>query len=312
MQEPLFPICLRNKWGFVNSNAQAVLDPQFYSVGKWSEGFASFTQDRKCGFVDSRGHIVCPPTFDSIGIFSEGLCKAKSGDTVGYIDQNFKFAFAHDFGESFSFHEGLVIAYNEHCEYCYLDRAGAVVLEDNFVLADCSQGMICFQESADSRCGFKDKTGIWKIQPQFEIANSFAEGLAEFKVRRRGHYISGFIDLDGQIVIAPTKYESTGTRFSESLAVVWSRVEGADKAGFINRNGELAIPCIYNNAYGFADGLAAVKCGDKFGFIDKLGSLAIPARFDIVEPFNHGLAWIKIGEEMGYVNKAGEVVYLGK
>jgi outer membrane protein assembly factor BamD (BamD/ComL family) len=62
----------------------------------------------------------------------------------------------------------------------------------------------------------------------------------------------GAMDVDGEIKIPPT-YESMGL-FSEGLAMV-----GRDgKLGFINKQNELIIPCMYNSAYDFEQGRAIV------------------------------------------------------
>ncbi len=87
-------------------------------------------------------------------------------------------------------------------------------------------------------------------------------------------------------------------------------VQTADrKIGFMDVNGNLVVPCIYDNASNFMDGLAAVVLDGKYGFIDKTGKAVIPLQYDRVEPFVDGLAKVNVGNEYFYINKQGEEVF---
>ena len=53
-------------------------------------------------------------------------------------------------------------------------------------------------------------------------------------------------------------------------------VEKDDKSGFIDKEGREVIPCMYDAAGSFSEGLAYVKKDDKWGYIDKTGREIIP------------------------------------
>jgi len=76
--------------------------------------------------------------------------------------------------------------------------------------------LITFQVHTDTPCkwGFIDKTGKIVIEPQFEIAWAFGEGLAP--VKKDGKW--GYMDNTGKIIIE-TKYDQVG-EFSDGLAWV--------------------------------------------------------------------------------------------
>ena len=65
-----------------------------------------------------------------------------------------------------------------------------------------------------SKYGFIDKSGKVVIEPQFDDAEDFSEGLAQ--VGKDGKW--GFIDKSGKVVIEP-QYDYVGD-FSEGLAKV--------------------------------------------------------------------------------------------
>ena len=58
--------------------------------------------------------------------------------------------------------------------------------------------------------------------------------------------------------------------------------------GFKNKDKEIVIPPIYNYAYGFLNGLAAVQSvgNKKWGFIDILGDFVIPCKYDHLHKFD--------------------------
>ena len=101
--------------------------------------------------------------------------------------------------------------------------------------------------------------------------------------------------------------------------------------GFINTNGDVAIPCIYRQVKDFSEGMAAVMDAetDKWGFIDENGEVVVPFIYDLVSSFGQtihdsqgfkGLAFVNIGTtdepgstffpngKWGLVNVSGEEV----
>lgn len=69
-----------------------------------------------------------------------------------------------------------------------------------------------------------------------------------------------------------------------------------------------AIPCRYDNAEDFSEGLAAVKLDGKWGFIDKMGNEVVPLEYEQVDSFSEGLAAVKQNGKWGYIDKAGKEV----
>ena len=109
----------------------------------------------------------------------------------------------------------------------------------------------------------------------------------------------GFIDKQGHTVI-PCKYESADS-FSEGLALV----ELNGKYGFIDKQGNTVIPCKYESADSFSEGLALVKLNGKMGFIDQQGNTVILCKYDYARPFSEGLAAVKLNGKWGFIDKQG-------
>lgn len=93
--------------------------------------------------------------------------------------------------------------------------------------------------------------------------------------------------------------------------------------GFVNPERRIVIPCMYDNAAPFSDGLALVELNHKYGYINSKGETVIPFKYDRAQPFNQGRAKVEtiFGKKTdgqfkaGYINTTGKFVipkqYLG-
>lgn len=85
------------------------------------------------------------------------------------------------------------------------------------------------------------------------------------------------------------------------------------KWGYINENGDIVIPFVYDEAKPFSDGLAAVKRGKYYGYIDYNNKVIIDFQFVEAGPFIEGLAkfdnnphnWSRDPIDHGCVSKDG-------
>ncbi|MCL2638026.1 MAG: WG repeat-containing protein [Oscillospiraceae bacterium] len=118
----------------------------------------------------------------------------------------------------------------------------------------------------------------------------------------------GHINKNGEIVV-PLIYDDAGDFFGGVAQVA---LDG--KSGFVNTSGEVIIPIIYDFEgwldWGevFHEDLAAVSIDGKWGFIDRSGEVIIPLEFDGAQQFYEGLAGVQRDGYWGFVNKSGEVV----
>ena len=148
--------------------------------------------------------------------------------------------------------------------------------------------------------GYINKRGEMVINPQFDDAGRFSEGLACVKVGAKW----GYINKSGDYVVTPRFNNLFGNAFSEGLASV--EVDG--KWGYINKSGEYVASPQFDWAYPFYEGLAIVKVGDKRGYINTSMEYVINPQFDDASSFSEGLARVKVGRKWGYINKSGEYI----
>jgi hypothetical protein len=192
--------------------------------------------------------------------------------------------------------------------------------------------------------GFVDETGKLVINPQWDVAYPFNEGLAIVCVGEcdSDHFIGyrlgknfeqialeqthkfGFVDETGKLAINPM-FEEAGN-FSEGLAAVCLgkgcyyslKKDKPRKWGYIDKNGAMIIPPQFDDANEFKEGLASVSVGGKWGYIDRNGKFLINPRYDFAFSFENGFARVGLkisGKEneskskFGYINKAGKYIW---
>jgi len=80
--------------------------------------------------------------------------------------------------------------------------------------------------------------------------------------------------------------------------------------GYVDENGKLIIPCMYDDAGDFSEGLAAVNHKKLWGFIDKTGIVVIPFKYAHANNFSEGLAVVSLTYygKYGYIDKTGKEV----
>jgi hypothetical protein len=172
-------------------------------------------------------------------------------------------------------------------KYGFIDRHGKIRIEPRFDEADRFQEGLA-AVALDGKWGYIDDTGKMVIEPQFASLwnRQFSDGLAPANAGRDySEQNWGFIDRKGAFVIKP-KFEFAAP-FCEGLANV--QVKG--KFGFVNSSGEFVIEPWLVRAGFFSEGLAAARNEHReMGFLDKQGKVAIPFDFFFVRSFSEGIA----------------------
>jgi hypothetical protein len=164
--------------------------------------------------------------------------------------------------------------------------------------------------------GYLDTEGKILVEPSFEEASDFSEGMA--RVGIDGMF--GFVSKDGRIAIEPRFLEAR--KFDGGLSIVlvegrWEIDKDSDIGSrmlvdgtwaLIDKNGNFRGKSRFEEIENFVDGFACAKQDNKFGFIDRSGEFVIAPRFDQACSFHDGLARIWIKEGCGIIDRSGEFV----
>jgi hypothetical protein len=112
----------------------------------------------------------------------------------------------------------------------------------------------------------------------------------------------GFVNKNGKIVI-PLIYDEVKVDIAEEIIVSLD-----NKWGLINETGAILIAIKYDAIDNFNGGLALVKLNGKCGFINKSDKIVVPIKYDEVGYFHEGLCQVKLNGNYGFVNKQGQLV----
>ena len=169
------------------------------------------------------------------------------------------------------------------------------------------------------KSGYIDNRGRILIDPKFDEADPFSEGMALIKL----DWKFGFIDQTGRIVIPPQFISARS--FHHGLARVMIYVNDALKTGYIDKTGRWIVPAQFTVGDDFSEGRAVIGVGGsvhrgkgrallsegpiKYNFIDVNGTVISKQYFDGAGlNFSEGLLAVKVNGLWGYVNSSGDMV----
>ncbi|MEG2957875.1 MAG: WG repeat-containing protein [Christensenellaceae bacterium] len=162
---------------------------------------------------------------------------------------------------------------------------------------------------ADGKFGYMDKEGNILIQPVYDYAGRFSEGVAEIRMNDK----SGYIDKTGNIVIE-AKYD-TGLPKNDGIVTVYEIIEPNTETHtvYLDEEGKelLRVECFFSGAY--SQGMIRVKDTETstMRFIDLTGKDVFDKEFTSVGDYFEGKAWFYEGATGGYIDKKGNVLFEG-
>ncbi len=242
---------------------------------------------------------VLTARFDQVSAFKDGIAAVRTGNQVGFIglDGNF-----------------LPDSKKVECQF----------------LRGISEG--CLAANLNKLWGFLDFKGNWIIEPKFEYAEPFRDGLALVRVHGRPGNNSEnvtYVDKTGKTF---SRCFYSGKSFENGYAAasilpdragaspLWgligkdgkwvvepkfSRIDDAiDSTRLVYDNklvgiffdGKIVVSPKYARIGQFSEGLASFQAikSKSFGFLDRSGKIVIPAQFPFAGTFSEGLAAVTI------------------
>ena len=275
------PVEKNGKWGYVDRTGNVVIDFTWDWACDFYEGRALVMLNKRWGYIDANGNAVIKPQFGRAHSFSDGLALVRVDDGKkdwGYIDANGRWIIKlsinpvyHPLGD---FKDGLAhvhVLLGQHpkggvmVEDGYIDKTGKVVLKPiiDGQASEFYEGLAQFRVTsyALEKYGFFNRDGSIAIEPKFDYAGHFSEGLVPVAIENKW----GFADKQGTLVIKP-QFQLTHD-FAEGLApVVINR-----KWGYIDKSGSIVIEPKFDLAWGYSEGFALVAVGQSVGYINKFG-----------------------------------------
>ena len=82
-----------------------------------------------------------------------------------------------------------------------------------------------------------------------------------------------------------------------------------EKWGLVNMEGEIIIPCEYENIYAPINGIIRCKKNKRWGCVNEKNEIIIPFEFDYINQFVEGKAEVQKNSRTSYINENGEEIY---
>jgi len=240
---------LGSEYGFINRTGNWALEKQYTLAKGFSEGVASVSKYGESSYIDRSGAIRIPGPFYYADRFSHGLAAVATDNFKqwGYIDHDGIMVIPQIWSLAHPFSEGLAMVLRKSdYHYFFLNEQGEVAVEapvgtiqagsfSNGVawmqtgeIGTFNDGSGCYGRSKPHGFGLIDRSGRWVVEPQFDDANAFSEGLSVVTAGNK----KGFMRADGSWLVEP-KYD-WATSFCEGFAAV---TEGF-QTKVITRDGE--------------------------------------------------------------------------
>lgn len=181
-----------------------------------------------------------------------------------------------------------------------------------------TEGEPLFPIRIDGEYGYMNRKGEVVIEPQYELAYAFEEGIGMARTKHSGYV---YLNTKGEVIWQDHDDIDShwGGHFDDGLHVIGTYRGGEHLRAYINRKGETVIQFFFNKADQFQEGFAAVCVHDprikdgediwsgteeekrrrRWGFINTKGELITPFQYTEVYGFMDGMAAVSKGESTG-------------
>lgn len=203
--EGLAAVMVNGRWGFIDREGKMVIEPKFESSGDFHDGFAVVNYQRRRVFIDKTGNVILDNGYFMANNFYEGVASVKKGPGFIFIDKNGNVIFGNDvvLSGAWDFKDGRGrYTIGMITETGFIDNTGNVVFKlDSSARksGDFSDGLLQVTSLVDNqfKVGYLNTEGKYVINPTFQQANDFHEGMAA--VAQAGMW--GIIDKNGNIIV---------------------------------------------------------------------------------------------------------------
>ncbi len=260
----------------VQQNFVAASDPEGYCAG----------------YVNTKGAWIISPRADLYQgyDFHEGMARAsipgvtvgsgawtrraegeKTGNYMkfGYLDQKGRWAIKPQFAESRDFSEGMAVVglcntpltKPDETRYGYIDRSGAFVVPPRFLDANpFSEGLALVGEiDAKTLADMSDSNRFLALSENRHYTEAWKEGFVNKKGQPVLSIPAGYTcRIARQPALGGGNHYFDNNKFVEGLIRITPKDPGRKKYGFMDKSGNIVIPCIYPIVNDFHEGLASV------------------------------------------------------
>lgn len=268
----LIPFRSGKLWGYSTIDKKIVIQCKYSFAYMFRNGFARVQQNKNWGVIDSTGNIVIPIKFSKLIHVNNNIFIGESNNKIYFLNT-------------------LGI---EKFLCTKTKRFGVEYLKENIFSLKC-----------DDISMLLDSAGNLLLSGNDIFFSTFNNGYLFIKENTGFGY---FIDKNGKRLSTPLNLKCHDG-FKNGMAVVTIKDNSVSKYGFIDSTGQNTIPCIYDYAIAYRNGLSLVKKEKKWGFINKENQVVVPIIYDGCQFETNGSFYITtIDNKQGIVDTLGQIV----
>lgn len=294
-----------SKTGFLVVNPQPLdgrrhdtLRVEFDYADRFFGGLAVVMNEGRWGMIEQSGRLLVPLAYDGVLRFQDGFAAVQRNGLCGFIDRAGKLRIPMQYKRVRSFHDGFAAVQLTDGRWGYIDKRGSLVWEDQSgrvtMLGDFHEGVARVRgklPDGRERWGYLNRAFRFAIDPAYEEARDFHDGLAAVKVDGRW----GFITIAGRWAVQP-RFEAADD-FDDAVGSGDFVLNGGDRGRGLND--EPATGGLY----------AKVKLNGRWGFIDRTGRWVLVPQFEEASAFFRSLARVSRDDSFAYITERGKVVF---
>lgn len=269
------------------------------------------------GMQDTQGNEIIPALYDYIWDFGgDSLTLARKlqwNPITGAMEFAYQvitqngflyFDFAKHL-EPINKKDGLILCLNLKSKlYGYLDMQGNTKIKFKYSKAGLfNQGLAYAENLSNGKDGYINRSGRWIIQPTFDEAFDFSDGLAVIKQDNRWY----FSDTLGKLKPIVGRYTDV-FQIHEGFAVVRQQKADSLLYGFINRNGQEVLSPRFEFLDNFEQGTAVFQDHKRTGMLDTLGNVVVKPLYDELYRFDQQHYLFQLNGLQGLLRLDGTVV----
>lgn len=311
--EFLYPACIDGKYGYINGVGEVVIPFIFDNAFHFYDNIAVVKLGDLYGCINKSGEYVLEPEYISIGEFSDGLAPiGLDYEKFGYINTSGEVVIEADYMYAKRFSEGLAPVMVDGLLWGYINNKGEIVIQPQF--SEClkfSNGVAAVIISPYSYSGgYINKDGeilisYHRLQGDTVTFSgaTFNEQVTFIRYSDDGNLKWTLMNFKGEL-IGDSLYDRY-KNYSDGVAVV---LDG-ESWGVINLEGEYVIEPKYDELKSFVDDRAGFRDNEKYGYINKKGEVVIEPVYDYVSEFYEGLATVMIDIHSAVIDIDGKYIW---
>ncbi|MFI4859692.1 MAG: WG repeat-containing protein [Phycisphaerales bacterium JB063] len=291
------------KTGYISGNGSVVIRAQYDYADRFVDGLAVVMIEDRWGMIDRNNDVVIPLEYTGVLRFQDGFAAVQRGELCGFIDRRGRLAVPLQFKAVRSFHNGFAAVQLPDGRWGYIDKRGELVWHDETgrvtMLGDFHEqyARVRARMNNDTEVwGYLTKAFRWRIEPAYEDARDFHNGMAAVKVDGRWGFVyaNGRWAIEPQFEAADDFDDAVGTNDFEEPSDRDRRAQSGRRSGR-----ELQTTGLY----------AMVKQDGRWGYVNRAANGGLVPQFETAEPFYLGLARVARGDSFAYIGETGQVIF---